>query len=622
LSIFEGHPKMLTKTEPKRPTIAVGGLFGFILLLPLQLMAAALHRRSRKRFDARPLLLSTVRDRLGSRCNAAEGEEADEVGAYFPRKLLIIRSDVFRPTLTLFSQLCLCVLIYGFPLSSVLGQASTLGQWSTASTWKVEAIHAHLLPILPNGSLGKVLVWGKGYPGTSDPPQVYVWDVAGNTFTQAPIPASSPGNTFCGGHAFLSDGTLLVTGGHSSNYNGLKKTNKYNPSASGPGSWTPGLPDMIDKRWYPTTTALPNGEALVISGEITGNPPTYNRTPEVWQAGSNRWRPLNKADLGLPYYPYMFVAPQNEKVFLAGPNQLTRYLDTAANFTGTTRWHPVANLNYYPRDWGSAVMYAPGKVLIMGGTTCGWYVGNCSPTAVTATAELIDLTSAQPNWTYTGNMVTGARKLHNATLLPNGNVFVSGGSNGTEDPNARPAPSNFVLPCDMWTPPPAGSTELGQWSQKASLPGFRGYHSIALLLPDGRVLSAGGDKATAPNGGPLSAELYSPEYLFDSNNQPIPNTSRPTISAVPTTIGYGSTTFTVNTSNASSIFKVTLVALGSVTHGFNMGQRFVNLSFMRGSGTLTVTPPSGPNLAPPGYYMLFILNNRGVPSIAKMIQLH
>jgi hypothetical protein len=190
------------------------------------------------------------------------------------------------------------------------------------------------------------------------------------------------------------------------------------------------------------------------------------------------------------------------------------------------------------------------------------------------------------------------RKLHTATLLPDGKVLVTGGTQGSEDPNNNS--TNPAYAAEMWDP------ATGTWTTMASLTVFRGYHSIATLLPDGRVLSAGGEFGGA------SAEVYSPPYLF--------NGSRPTITSAPTSIAYGQSFF-VGTPNATSISKVTLIALGSVTHHVNMGQRISRPAFSQASGGLNVTAPSNPNLAPPGYYMLFILNSTGVPSVAKIVQL-
>ena len=123
----------------------------------------------------------------------------------------------------------------------------------------------------------------------------------------------------------------------------------------------------------------------------------------------------------------MFVAP-NGKVFCAGPSPVTRYLDV----TGTGAWSLVGNSNYGTRNWGSSVMYDDGKVLLMGGSPCGFYDNSCT-TLPTATAEIIDLNSSTPAWNYTGSMVTGGRRLHNATLLADGKVLVSGGTRGYED---------------------------------------------------------------------------------------------------------------------------------------------------------------------------------------------
>ena len=141
----------------------------------------------------------------------------------------------------------------------------------------------------------------------------------------------------------------------------------------------------------------------------------------------------------------------------------------------------------------------------------------------------------------------------------------------------------------------------------ASLTKIRSYHSIALLLPDGRVLSAGGVF------GGNSAEIYSPPYLFRG--------SRPTITSAPAGITYGQSFF-VGTPDATSISQVTFIALGSVTHGFNMGQHINRPLFSQATGGLNVTAPSNPNNTPPGYYMLFILNSNGIPSIAKIVQIN
>ncbi len=127
----------------------------------------------------------------------------------------------------------------------------------------------------------------------------------------------------------------------------------------------------------------------------------------------------------------MFVAP-NGKVFCAGASQATRYLDVS----GAGSWDFVGNSIYGMRNWGSAVMYEEGRVLVMGGSPCDFYSNTCN-TYPSATAETINLNSSTPAWQYTGSMTTGARKLHNATLLPDGKVLMTEGTRGTEGPNGR-----------------------------------------------------------------------------------------------------------------------------------------------------------------------------------------
>ena len=451
---------------------------------------------------------------------------------------------------------------------------ATVGQFSSVTVWPYKATHANLLPT------GKVLWWPSFDAG--DNPTL--WDPSTNTNTAV---THAGANVFCSGHAFLPNGQLLVAGGHLGTWKGLPNAYTYNPLDN---TWTR-LPDMNNGRWYPTNTTLPNGDMLVISGTISSG--VFNVEPQVWQSAAGSWRNLTAAHLELPFYPFMFVA-SNGKVFCAGPSPTTRYLDVA----GPGAWSSVGDSNYGTRNWGSGVMYDDGKVLIMGGSPCAVYSTTCT-TYPTATAEIIDLKSPNPVWTYTGSMVTGGRKLHNATLLPDGKVLVIGGSRGTESPNM--APTDPAYQSELWDP------ATGSWTTMASLTKPRAYHSVALLLPDGRVLSAGGQQLNPP-----SAEIYSPPYLFHG--------SRPTITSAPTNVAYGQSFF-VGTPEATSISNVTLIPLPSVTHGFNMSQRISRPPFSQATGGLNVTALSNPNTTPPGYYMLFILNSNGVPSVANIVQI-
>jgi len=427
---------------------------------------------------------------------------------------------------------------------------------------------------------GKVLFWDSY--ANADNPQL--WDPTTGAVSAA---ARAGYNIFCTGFSFLSDGRLFIAGGHISDNVGLAYAYTYNPFTN---SWSR-LPDMNNGRWYPTATTLANGDILVVAGTIdtsTG----MNLLPQVWQTATATWRNLTSAQLEQPYYPYMFLAP-NGKVFSAGPSQTTRYLDTS----GSGAWTVVGNNTYGTRNWGSAAMYNDGKVMIVGGEPGAFY-GSGSAVAPTNTAEVIDLTAATPAWQPVASMAY-PRKHHNATLLPDGKVLVTGGSSGNESTTTVSA--NPAYAAEMWDP------ATNTWTTLASNTVFRGYHSTALLLPDGRVLSAGGEYNNQ-----TTAEVYSPPYLFQG--------ARPTISSAPTSVGYGQTFF-VETPDAASITKVTWLRLAAVTHTNNMGQRINRLSFSPVAGGLNVTAPSSTNLCPPGHYMLFILNSAGVPSVAKLVRI-
>jgi hypothetical protein len=444
---------------------------------------------------------------------------------------------------------------------TALSQSAVAGEWSSVMPSPIVQLHLHLL------ANGRVLSWGHG-----GSPQV--WDPATGSFTAAP----SPSLLFCTGHTFLPDGRLLVAGGHISNGHGLPNTNIFDPAT---GSWQAAAP-MAAGRWYPTTTTLPNGEVLVLSGQDESG--ALNAIPEIWNGSA--WRQLTTASLSLPNYPRTFVAPDG-RVFYAGAAQQSRWLDV----TGTGRWSLGPQLKFGARSYGSAVMYLPGKIL---------YVGGGSPP--TNTAEVIDLNTPAAQWTYTGSMAY-ARWNANATLLPTGDVLVTGGTSLADRVN----PAGAVNVAELWSP------ATGQWTQLASAaPLLRGYHSTTVLLPDGRVLhSGGGDGGGVPDN--FNYELYSPPYLFKG--------ARPVISgATPADVGYGQT-LVLATPDGPTIATVTLIRSGSVTHAFDQAQLLVRLGFSQASGGLSVTLPASRTVAPPGPYLLFVVNADGVPSGGRIMRL-
>jgi hypothetical protein len=477
----------------------------------------------------------------------------------------------------------------------VQGNPSVVGQWGAINNWPIVPIHISLLPN------GKVLAWGRDkvqgadVVGKSD---AYVWNPATGIFTLVP---NTTTNLFCSGHSFLPDGRLLVTGGHQQfDGRGEPHTNVFNFKNN---TWTR-VGDMNLGRWYPTNTTLGTGEVLVVSGSYWNGTMNVNNTlPQVSKPLGN-WRNLNTANLTLPVYPYMHLAPDG-RVFYAGPEPQTRFLNT----TGTGSWSngPVTS---YPgvRSAGSSVMYDVGKILNLGGD---------SPP--TSSAEVINLNLPGASWTAVPGMANPRRQM-NATLLADGKVLATGGSRAAGF-NTYNSPADAVFAAELWNP----TTQL--WTTMASMAVPRLYHSTALLLPDGTVLSGGGGLPAAQGEGTdmvppevfghPDIEIFYPPYLFQANGS---LAVRPTISSAPTSVNYAQSFF-VGTPNAASISKITLIRLSSVTHTFNESQRMNYLNFTQTAGGLTVTAPANGNQCPPGYYMLFIVNSSGVPSVAKILYL-
>jgi len=437
------------------------------------------------------------------------------------------------------------------------------GEWSAPFSWPVVAVHLHLLPD------GRVLSWGA--IGVSE-----IWDPATGGFTEA----TSATDVFCAGHAFLPDGRLLVAGGHISDFHGLPDANLFDPATD---TWLAQAP-MSHGRWYPTVTTLADGRAVTVGGQDEAGVEVAE--PERWDGSG--WTPLAGATLTLANYPRLFVAP-NGLLFYAGELRQSRYLDPS----GAGSWTAVATSLYGRRDYGSAVMYQPGKVLIAGGS-------DPPDGAPTATAETIDLTGGAAAWRYTAPMAFARRHL-NLTLLPDGRTVATGGTSGAGFSDLAGA----AHAAEVWDP------ANGTWNTWASNAVSRVYHSTTLLLPDGRLLHAGGgDGANLPR--ELSAELFTPPYLLHG--------ARPTIAAAPGSVTYGSE-FQVDTPDAGAATRVTLVRLPSVTHAFDENQRFVPLSFRRSAGGLAVTAPASGAIAPPGHYMLFLLDADGIPSVARIVRL-
>jgi hypothetical protein len=467
--------------------------------------------------------------------------------------------------------------------SPVKQDPAQIGQWSSPiNTDGVTAIFAAMLPS------GKILFFQYT---TRTPPSnslATVWDPLSNTFTTDTFTYTY--DIFCSGQTSLKDGRVFIAGGDAdiglTVSAGIVNTTFFDPNTF---AWSTG-PNMFLARWYPSVVHLGNDNVLIMSGrDQTGI--NVNTQMELYNPVTNTMKLLptsaNQPDQDL--YPRM-VLMTNGNLFKAGPSQATYTFSPATN-----KWTFVANMNYGPIRFGGGAVLLPGlkKVLVAGGSPVSVGGGSGS----TNTAEIIDLSAATPAWSYTGSM-TYSRFNANLVLLADGTVLdVGGGSVGKY--------GNSVFQPELYDP------NTGLWTVMAPATKERTYHSTAMLLPDGRVYSAGTDDP-ADTADSKTTEIFSPPYLFKGR--------RPAITSPPTSLTYNQT-FTFNATDTTDITRVAMIKTGSTTHANNFDQRYVDLTFSTGTGQIKATAPANSNIAPPGYYMLVIVNSSGVPSIMPIVQL-
>lgn len=417
-----------------------------------------------------------------------------------------------------------------------------------------------------------------------------VWDYENGGFKAI----TTPTDIFCAGHAFLSDGRLLVAGG-------TKSYNKF------PGETTAYLldpiledfirvADMADGRWYPTLVSLPDGHLIAISGWSVQGDPVMNDRPEHYSYQSN-WTAWAKT-MRFPLYPHLFLQRDGRLFYSGGHvfgthNIKPGWLNLVAqSYTPMTAGIP-ASFDLDHRDQSASVLLPPAqdqKVMIMGG-------GDPGINAV----HTIDLKAATAVYHAVARM--HYNRIHlNAVLLPDRTVFVSGGETNSEKATTAALQSEIYHPStNTWT---LGAT--------ASVP--RMYHSIAMLLPDGRVITAGSNpEANTVAGGELRLELYHPPYLFRG--------PRPFIQATPQEWQYGAT-IEIHTPQAEDIQWVQIIRPMATTHSWDSNQRLVDIPFKpHGLCHIEAQVQREATIAPPGWYMLFITDRRGIPSVAKWIHL-
>lgn len=470
--------------------------------------------------------------------------------------------------------------------SAAGGNSHLVGTWSPAFNLPLVPIHVMLLT---NGNL---LMWDSvgDNPAETYPDEDHnftrasVWDPATNLVTN--VDNNDTGyNLFCAGFAHLPDGTPLLAGGNlNAALNGTDTIHLFDQATN---HWSLG-PTMSAGRWYPSVTPLANGEMLITSGFIS--------TPEVYTAGGTL-RSLSSVTWAMPLYPWLHAAPKGE-AFYFGPDNTMRFINATGNGSVNGNWGRDGSL----RDYGSYAMYDIGKIVASGG-------GNSLRT--TAAINILN-PNAAPLVTTPADMAF-RRRQHNLTALPDGTVLATGGN--SSGASLIDIASN-VYAAELWNP------QTQTWRTLSNASKVRQYHSSAILLPDGRVFTGGGGICgTCFDVGYLekNMEIFSPPYLYktDGSGDLAP---RPTIVDAPASVAYDQQFF-AETPDSSTTAQAVFMRLSSVTHSIDFEQRRIPLKFSTTVNGLNLHAPPNSNIAPPGYYMLFLIDNAGVPSVAKMVRL-
>ncbi len=467
----------------------------------------------------------------------------------------------------------------------------TLSSWSSVISMPIVPVAAANLPN------GKVLTWSAyapdAYGNENEWGMTYsaIFDPSTRT-SETRVVSETGHDMFCPGTTLLDDGRILVNGGSSS-----QKTSIYNPANN---EWLT-APLMNIPRGYSGNTILSDGSVLTLGGAWSGGESAKNG--EIWSGTG--WRVMS----GIPVGPFIGPDPRgtyrgdnhawlfaqaNGRVFHAGPSANMHWIDTAGN--GAVTDAGTRNDDAYSMN-GNAVMYDIGKILKTGGAPAYEDVNS------TNTAYVIDL-----NGTHTRKIAPMhyARAMHNSVVLPNGQVVITGGQTYVK----LFSDDRSVLMTEIWDPKTEAFTKLSAMQVP------RNYHSVSLLLPDGRVMVGGGGLCGSCTTNHHNVEILTPPYLLKADGTAA---TRPVITSAPATNSYGGT-MAVTTDSAVTAFS--LVRLSAATHSVNNDQRRVPLQSTSADGlTHLVTIPNSSGIVPPGYYMLFALNANGVPSVSTSLQI-
>ncbi|MCW2708305.1 MAG: hypothetical protein JWM22_2147, partial [Frankiales bacterium] len=470
----------------------------------------------------------------------------------------------------------------------------TSGIWSAPITLPIDPAAAALL------SNGKVLTWsafsGTTYGGTAGYTQTATIDTTTGAVSQRTV-SETGHDMFCPGLALLGDGAVFVAGGSNDD-----KQSIYDPVSA---TWSTATPLQIP-RGYQSAVTLSDGRVFTLGGSWSGG--VGGKNAEIWAPGAGGG--TSSLLTGIPVTPFetkdaqgefrsdnhmWFFAWSNGTVFQAGPAPAMHWINPA----GTGSW-TSAGLRGDDTDAmnGNAVMYDAGKILTVGGST------DYQNSTATSNAFTIDIRGTTPVVTKLAGMAS-PRAFANSVVLPDGKVLVVGGQ-----AYAMPfSDATSAMSPELWDPATKSFTQMAPMTVP------RNYHSFALLLPDGRVLSGGGQLCAnnCTNEHP-DYETFTPPYLLDSAGNP---RSRPAVVTAPSKATAGSTV-SVTTDRAVTGFS--LVRMGSATHSVDTDQRRISLTpTSTGTNSYSLALPSDRGVLVPGEWMLFALDANGTPSTAATV---
>jgi galactose oxidase len=495
------------------------------------------------------------------------------------------------------------------------------GMWSPVKGWPIIGLHSALMPT------GVVMTYGSPLGnGIQDGRTFDLWDPARGLDDPAAhftLPNAQTVDSFCSAATLLTSGAMLISGGNSvASGRSSQASTLFDPSRDTP---TAVAAQTAYRRWYASMITLADGRALIGGGGAPYATNAFNdvagalsrgdisQTPEVYNPGSG-WSQLTGAasrdafgpDFNRWWYPRMWVAP-NGRVFGLSAEKMWMLNPAGAGSIvtlGTFKTGFSTNATPNTGPTSTATMFDVGRILQVGGN--GPANGYATPSSAAAT--VIDVTTGAPVLKELTPM-SNPRQWANSTVLPDGKVVVTGGSRFADN-----AGTDAVYPAEIWNPATAA------WTVGASAAVYRGYHSSAVLLPDATILSTGGGVPGPVNN--FNAEIYYPPYLFTTQSGKAVLAPRPIVSSISATKASYGGTLSVSMWSDDVIAKVAVVGTSTTTHSFNSGQRYIPATFTQNGRSISISMPSSANIAPPGYYLVFLVNSAGVPSNGVIVSLN